>query len=94
MKTVSINCKEGKIYSSKKVPIYNILKLHASFVDMAKSLNGDELGFLFRFEHSQTTAIFNLTDGLPYALLFFDDQLRFKGASYSIKSATGSFAIH
>ena len=93
MKTVSINCKEGKIYSSQKVSINNILKLNSSFVDMAKSLNEDELGVLIQLEHNQPTTILNLTKVSPYALLFFDDELNFKGASYSIKSATGSFAI-
>ena len=60
---------------------------------MAKSLNGDELGVLIQFEHKQSTTILNVTDVSPYALLFFDDELSFKGATYSIKSGTGSFII-
>jgi len=92
MTTVSINSKEGKTYSSQKVPISNILKLHDSFVDMAKTL-GNELGVLIQFNHHQPTSLLHLTDVYPYALLFFDEALSFKGATYSIKSGTGSFAI-
>ncbi len=94
MKTVSINLKEDKIYSSQEVPINYILKLDSSFVDMANYLNEDELGVLIQFEHNQTTAILNLTNVSPYVLLFFDDKFNFKGASYSIKSGTGSFTIN
>lgn len=93
MKTVTINCKENKIYSSQEVPINCILKLDSSFVDMANFLNEDALGVLVQLEHHQTITILNLTDMSPYVLLFFDDELYFKGTSYSIKSGTGSFII-
>ena len=93
MKTVLINFKEGKINSSSEVLINNIIKLDSSFVDMANYLNEDELGVLVQFEQIQTTTRLHLTDVSPYVLLFFDDEFNFKGASYSIKSGTGSYTI-
>lgn len=86
MKTVFINSSQG-------VLINCIIKLDSSFVDIANHLNKDELGVLIQFEHNQTITILNLTDVTPYALLFFDDELLFKGASYSTKSDTGNFTI-
>jgi len=93
MKTVFINSKEGNIISSQKIFVNSIIKLDSSFVDMANHFNKEELGVLIQLEHNQTVAILNLTGVTPYVLLFFDDELYFKGASYSIKSGTGSFTI-
>ena len=93
MKTVFINLEEGEIIYSQEVTISSIITLDSSFVDMPNYLNEDAWGVLVRFEHNQTTTRLNLTDVSPYVLLFFDDELNFKGASYSIKSGTGSFTI-
>jgi hypothetical protein len=93
MKTVFINLEESQINYSQEVTINSIITLDSSFVDMPNYLNEDELGVLIQFEHNQTTTRLNLTDVSPYVLLFFDDELNFKSASYSIKSGTGSFTI-
>lgn len=93
MKTVFINLKEDNIISSQKIFVNSIIKLDSSFVDMANHLNEDELGVLIQLEHNQTVAILNLTDVTPYVLLFFDDELDFKGSTDSFKSGTGSFTI-
>ena len=93
MKTVFINLKEGEINSSQEVTINSIITLDSSFVEMANYLNKDKLGVLIQFEHNQTTTILNLTHVSPYVLLFFDAELYFKGASYSIKGSAGSFTI-
>ena len=91
MKTVFINFKEGENYYSKEVPINAIIKLDSSFVDMANYVKEDELGVLIQFEHQQAIITLNLTEVFPYVLLFFDSDLKFKGASYSLKSGIGSF---
>ena len=93
MKTVFINLKDGEINYSQEVIINSIIKLDSSFVDITNHLNQDELGVLIQFEHCQTITTLNLTDVFPYVLLFFDADLIFKGASYSLKSGTGSFTI-
>ena len=93
MKKVFINSKEGNIISSKKIFINSIIKLDSAFVEMANHLNKSELGALIQFEHNQPISILNLTNVTPYVLLFFDEELYFKGASYSIKSGTGNFNI-
>ena len=93
MKSVFINLKEDEITSSQEVSINSMITLDSSFVDMANYINENQLGVLIQFEHHQTITILNLTDVSPYVLLFFDDELYFKGASYSIKSGTGSFTL-
>ena len=93
MKTLIINLKEDKVIYSQKAPVNCIININSSFVDMSNHLNQDELSALIQFEHNQPTATLNLTDVTPYALLFFDDELCFKGASCSVKSGTGSFYI-
>ena len=93
MKTVFINLKEGEIIYFQKVSVNSIININSSFVDMSNHLNQDELGALVQFEHNQPITILNLTDVTPYTLIFFDDELCFKGASCSVKSGTGSFTI-
>ena len=93
MKTVFINLKEGEIIYFQKVPVNCFININSSFVDMSNHLNQDELGALVQFEHNQLITKLNLTDITPYTLIFFDDELCFKGASCSVKSGTGSFTI-
>jgi hypothetical protein len=92
MKTVFINLEEEGINYSKEVPINSIIKIDSSFVDMGNHLHEDDLGLLIHLEHYQTITILNLTDVTSYVLLFFDGDLIFKGASYSLKSG-GSFTL-
>ena len=93
MNTVFINSKEDDITSSQEVPINSIIKLDSSFVDMGNYLNENQLGVLMQLQHHQEITLLNLTNVSPYILLFFDADLVFKGASYSIKSSPGSFSI-
>ena len=93
MKTIIINSKESNIISSQKIFVNSIIKLDSSFVDMANHLNEEELGVLIQPEHNQTLAILNLTGVTSYVLLFFDDELHFKGSTESNKCGTGSFTI-
>ena len=93
MKKAVINCKEGEINSAKKISIDQQLYLDASFVDVAHYISKEERVVLLQFTHRQATSTLNLTGISPYVLVFFNDELEYKGASYSIKSGTGSFTI-
>jgi hypothetical protein len=93
MKKAVINCKEGEINSAKKISIDQQLYLDASFVDVAHYISKEERVVLLQFSHRQATSTLNLTGISPYVLVFFNDELEYKGASYSIKSGTGSFTI-
>lgn len=93
MKTVSINSKEGDIKSSQNVSINASITLDVAFVDISRYLNDNELGLLLQLQHQQLITTLHLTDVTPYVLLYFDAALNYKGASYSIKSGTGSFTI-
>ena len=93
MKTVIINLKEDEIYSSKKISIKPIIRINSSFVDITNYIKEDELNLLILLEHQQPITKLNLTDVTPYVILFFDDELNFKGASHSIKSGDGNFTI-
>ena len=93
MKSVLINLKDGENNYTQELSINDIIKLDTSFVDPDNHLNKDELGVLIQLQHQLLTSILNLTYLTPYVLLFFDADLVFKGASYSIKSSPGSFSI-
>jgi len=93
MKTVFIKLKEGVNTSSQELTINSIIRLDSSFVEMTNYLDEGKLSVLIQFEHNQPITTLNLTDVTPYVLLFFDDELYFQGASYSIKNSTGSFTI-
>ena len=75
------------------VNIDSIVDLDSEFIDVKSLLKGDKKALLFRLSHSKTTAQLNLTDVTPYLLLFFDEKLKFIGASCSVKSGEGSFTI-
>jgi len=67
--------------------------VNTSFVDMQKYLKDDEEEVLLINESASKQTIINLTGITPYILLFFDDELKFKGASYSIQHTNGDFRI-
>jgi len=93
MKTVFINLKEDDIISSQEVPLNYIHKIDSSFVDVINYFKEDELSVLFQLDHNQSNTTLYLTDVSPYILLFFDEELEFKSASYSNKSGSGNFTI-
>ena len=70
-----------------------IFTIKSSFIDINKYLHENEESILIRNESNNNTTIIDLTNVTPYVLLFFDDDLYFKGASYSIKSGNGSYTI-
>ncbi|SDR90694.1 hypothetical protein SAMN04515667_0960 [Formosa sp. Hel1_31_208] len=89
MTTVCITTKKDNMMSTQDIPINSLIKIDSPFIDVANHLNKDDFSALIEFEHHQTTTILNLTNISPYVLLFFDDDLCFQGASYSIKSGSG-----
>ena len=93
MKTVIIKLKEDEIIYSQKVPVNCIININSSFVDISNHLHKDDLGALVQFEHNKTISILNLTDVTPYILLFFDNELCFKGASYSLNKERASYML-
>ena len=93
MKTVIIKLKEDEIIYSQKVPVNCIININSSFVDISNHLHKDDLGALVQFEHNKTISILNLTDVTPYILLFFDNELCFNGASYSLNKERASYML-
>ena len=93
MKTVFINYREGKFITSQLLPISQHIQLESAFVDLTNYFKKEELGVLIQFTHQQITTLLDLTRVAPYVLLYFDKDLIYKGASYSIKSGTGNFTI-
>lgn len=93
MKTINvISIVEGKI-SSTQLSIKNIIQLESSFVDVKNHLYKNDSGILIRLNHYHRNTTLNLSEISPYALLFFDDKLEYKGASYSIKKSNGEYII-
>jgi len=92
MKTAFIKLKDGNTTSSKAITINDSITLNESFADMANYLDKDTVGLLVHFKHQQNNLL-NLTKVSPYILLFFDEELFFKGTSYSINSGSGTYTI-
>ena len=92
MKTVFIKLKDGNTTSSKAITINDSITLNESFVDVVNYLDKDTVGLLVYFKHQQNNLL-NLTKVSPYILLFFDENLIYKGATHSIKNGIGSFII-
>ena len=93
MKSVFINYREDKFITSHLLPISHQIQLESAFVDPTNYFKKEELGVLTQFTHQQITTLLDLTRVAPYVLLYFDKDLIYKGASYSIKSGTGNFTI-
>lgn len=93
MTSITINFNENAISASQQVDINSIITIDSSFVDMSYYLNKDDFGALIKLEHHQMITSLNLTEVSPYLLLFFDDDLFFKGASYSIKNGNGNSTL-
>lgn len=73
--------------------IDSIVDLNSDFVDVKSYLKGNKKALLLRLSHSKINTQLILTDVTPYVLLYFDEFLAFKGASYSIKNGENSFVI-
>ena len=73
--------------------IINEVYVDSTFIEVRLFSKGKEEAMLFRLSHTSINTFLNLTDVSPYAILFFDEKLKFKGASQSIKSCEGSFSI-
>jgi hypothetical protein len=92
MKTVFIKLKDGNTTSSKAITINDSVTLNDSFIGMFNYLDKDTVGLLVHFKQQQINLL-NLTKVSPYVLLFFDDNLIYKGATHSIKNGIGNFII-
>lgn len=94
MQTVKITFKDHEDdFYDKDLSIHAIIDLSASFVDIPSILDIYEKVVLFRIKHIQFMTTLNLTEITPYVLLFFDKDLNYQGASYSIESGIGPFSI-
>ncbi|EAQ42515.1 hypothetical protein [Polaribacter sp. MED152] len=81
------------IHESQEVPIDYAVILKNSFIDMQKYLTDDEEAVLLINESESPNKIINLTGVCPYVILFFDEELNFRGVSYSKESGKGEFRI-
>jgi hypothetical protein len=80
-------------HTVQHIPVEFIFTLKSSFIDINKYLSGNEEAVLIQNKSNNSTSLLNLTNVTPHVLLFFDDELYYKGASYSINSGSGSFTI-
>lgn len=88
--TVQLTLHDGTLHT---VAINGILKEYGAFIDISNHIKNNSEGFLLRIEDTARIAMLNLTNVSPYLLLFFDEELLFKGTSYSIKGGSGNYTI-
>ena len=77
----------------QKVYINSMVTLDASFINMENYIKNNEAGIFIQIENKTRTTNLNLSNISPFVLLFFDEELFFKGTSYSINSGTGNYTI-
>ncbi len=63
-----------------------------TFVKVHELQDGTSPLFL-EINHQQVITFLELTEVSPFVLLYFDEELDFTGASYSINNGNGSFGI-
>jgi len=77
----------------QKVYVNSMVTLDAPFINMENYIKNNEAGIFIQIENKIRTTNLNLSNISPYVLLFFDEELFFKGTSYSINSGTGTYTI-
>jgi hypothetical protein len=77
----------------QQISINYSFSLRSSFINMQKYLVDEEDEVLIINESKSINTVINLTGISPYIILFFDDELKFTGASYSIQNGNGDFRI-
>jgi hypothetical protein len=75
------------------LPIDTCLDLHADFIEVRSFIQPDQNILLFKCTHSKSNTQLVLTGVTPYAILYFDEFLAFKGASFSTANVEGNFVI-
>jgi hypothetical protein len=75
------------------LPIDTRLDLQSDFIEVRSFIQPDQNAYLFTCTHSKINTQVVLTGVTPYAILYFDEFLEFKGASLSTASVEGNFVI-
>tara|TARA_R110002012_G_scaffold265939_1_gene449414 strand:- start:15948 stop:16379 length:432 start_codon:yes stop_codon:yes gene_type:complete len=65
-----------------------------SFIDVNNYICKNENIILIRINNTVRTSTIHLTNISPYAILSFDENLEFKGVSYSINGSKGDYSIN
>ena len=71
----------------------NLIETELAFLDVKSLLNFKQKVVLLKIRHSKTNTILDLTNATPYALLFFNENLEFCGASYSLNKEGASYIL-
>ena len=77
----------------QKLSLDHSFTVQTSFIDMQKYLKDQEEEILIINESNSQNTIIDLTGITPYIILFFDDLMRFTGASYSLQKGNATFRI-
>ena len=69
-----------------------VKKTNDTFVKVHDLQDGTSPLFL-EIEHQQINTVLELSKVSPFVLLYFDEELQFTGASYSLNDSDSSFAV-
>lgn len=69
-----------------------VKKTNHTFIKVHDLQNGTSPLFL-EIEHQQINTVLELSKVSPFVLLYFDEELEFKGASYSLNGSDSSFGV-
>ena len=71
----------------------NLIETEHPFFNIKALINFKQEILLLKIRHSRTNTILDLTNATPYALLFFNENLEFCGASYSLNKEGASYML-
>ena len=73
--------------------VVNTVDINSDVIDVKPLVSESDEALILKFNHSKTNTHLLLTGVSPYVLIYFDESLDFKGASFSKNSGHGNFAI-
>lgn len=91
MKTLFIQSKNDEIISYQEILVDSIIQINSPFVNVTNHINSTDSNILLNIEHQHLNTTLDLTQVYQYILLFFSDDLNFKGATYSNGNGRGAF---
>jgi len=79
--------------STQQIPVNGLLTIESAFINMDQYMAENDNEFLIRIKNKSRISVIDLSHISPYVLLFFDEELKFKGATYSINTTQGNYSI-
>lgn len=95
MHIVELIFKEGLEEYSVTLALDHNVTIESAFIDIKNYVKSPSRCVYLQFKHNQPVTLLHLTNVSPFIFLFFDNDFKYRGASYSIKNehTKGSYTL-